>query len=85
MGSKTGGGSSKPTTCKDAIKHWEDENGGPDSAAKATEVSLNFQWPPIEKMDAALAVLVNCERLSLGTNMIEKIAGKFNWLDLVLT
>lgn len=30
--------------------------------------------PPIEKMDASLSTLVNCEKLSLSTNCIEKIA-----------
>lgn len=63
----------KPTTCKEAIRRWEEENG--QHAATATEIILSFQWPPIEKMDNALATLVNCEKLSLSTNMIEKIAG----------
>lgn len=66
--------SAKPTTCKEAIRRWEEETGY--EAATATEVILSFQWPPIEKMDNALAVLANCEKLSLSTNMIEKIAGK---------
>lgn len=63
----------KPTTCKEAIRLWEEENKQEASTAK--EVILSFQWPPIEKMDNALAVLINCEKLSLSTNMIEKIAG----------
>ncbi|XP_071869647.1 dynein axonemal light chain 1 [Bombus fervidus] len=63
----------KPTTCKEAIRLWEEENQQEASTAK--EVILSFQWPPIEKMDNALAVLINCEKLSLSTNMIEKIAG----------
>ncbi|PSN56859.1 Dynein light chain 1, partial [Blattella germanica] len=63
----------KATTIKDAIKRWEEKTGS--SAAEATEVSLCFQWLPIEKMDNSLAVLTKCERLSLSTNMIEKIAG----------
>ncbi|XP_029669623.1 dynein light chain 1, axonemal-like isoform X2 [Formica exsecta] len=66
--------SGKPTTCKEAIRRWEEENE--QEAATATEVTLSFQWPPIEKMDNALAVLANCEKLSLSTNMIEKIAGR---------
>ncbi|XP_070168046.1 dynein axonemal light chain 1 isoform X3 [Polyergus mexicanus] len=65
--------SGKPTTCKEAIRRWEEENE--QEAATATEVTLSFQWPPIEKMDNALTVLANCEKLSLSTNMIEKIAG----------
>ncbi|XP_076632925.1 dynein axonemal light chain 1 [Colletes latitarsis] len=63
----------KPTTCKEAIRRWEEENR--QEASTATEVILSFQWPPIEKMDNALATLVSCEKLSLSTNMIEKIAG----------
>ncbi|XP_023290640.1 dynein light chain 1, axonemal-like [Orussus abietinus] len=63
----------KPTACKEAIRRWEEETGG--DAATATEVDLSFQWPPLEKMDNALATLAGCERLSLSTNRIEKIAG----------
>ncbi|EFN81950.1 Dynein light chain 1, axonemal [Harpegnathos saltator] len=66
--------STKPTTCKEAVRRWEEENE--QEAAKATEVILSFQWPPVEKMDNALATLANCEKLSLSTNMIEKIAGR---------
>ncbi|KAI5747738.1 dynein light chain 1, axonemal isoform X2 [Diaphorina citri] len=56
---------------KDALKKWEEENGIPISEAK--EVGLQMQF--IEKMDSSLAVLTNCEKLSLSTNMIEKING----------
>lgn len=66
--------SAKPTTCKEAIRRWEEESQ--QNAATATEATLSFQWPPIEKMDNSLAGLANCEKLSLSTNMIEKIAGK---------
>ncbi|XP_070168043.1 dynein axonemal light chain 1 isoform X1 [Polyergus mexicanus] len=72
--------SGKPTTCKEAIRRWEEENE--QEAATATEVTLSFQWPPIEKMDNALTVLANCEKLSLSTNMIEKIAGIGNLKNL---
>lgn len=65
----------KPTTCKEAIRRWEEENGQEASSSK--EIILSFQWPPIEKMDNALATLVNCKKLSLSTNMIEKIAGEY--------
>ncbi|XP_015516970.1 dynein axonemal light chain 1-like [Neodiprion lecontei] len=66
-------GVGKPTTCKDAIRRWEEATGL--EASSAVEVNLSFQWPPIEKMDNALSVLVKCEKLTLSTNMIEKIAG----------
>ncbi|XP_037300588.1 dynein light chain 1, axonemal [Manduca sexta] len=63
----------KPTTCKEAIARWEKAKN--ESAADAKVVELQFQWPPIEKMDGALSTLVNCEKLSLSSNMIDKIAG----------
>ncbi|XP_059047527.1 dynein axonemal light chain 1 [Achroia grisella] len=63
----------KPTTCKEAIARWEKEKG--ENAADAKVIELQFQWPPIEKMDGALSTLVACEKLSLSTNMIDKIAG----------
>lgn len=65
----------KPTTCKEAIRLWEEANG--EEASSAKEIILSFQWPPIEKMDNALATLANCEKLSLSTNMVEKISGKY--------
>ncbi|XP_046822339.1 dynein axonemal light chain 1-like isoform X3 [Vespa crabro] len=63
----------KPTTCKEAIQRWEEKTGL--NAAEAKEVILSFQWPPIEKMDNSLAVLANVVKLSLSTNMIERISG----------
>lgn len=65
---------SKPTTIKDAIKRWEDKHAG-EQISEAAEVGFQFQWPPIEKMDNSLSVLTKCKKLSLSTNMIEKIAG----------
>eukprot|EP01086_Lenisia_limosa_P010848 TRINITY_DN35644_c0_g1_i1.p1 TRINITY_DN35644_c0_g1~~TRINITY_DN35644_c0_g1_i1.p1 ORF type:complete len:205 (+),score=31.64 TRINITY_DN35644_c0_g1_i1:80-694(+) len=65
-------GALKPTTVKEAIKHWEEKNG--QKASEAQHVSLINQFPPIEKMDASLASLINCEKLSLSTNAIEKIS-----------
>ncbi|KAL1509316.1 hypothetical protein ABEB36_004078 [Hypothenemus hampei] len=65
---------SKPTTIKDAIKRWEDKHPG-EQISEATDVGFQFQWPPLEKMDKSLSVLQKCRKLSLSTNMIEKIAG----------
>ncbi|XP_071971765.1 dynein axonemal light chain 1 isoform X1 [Engystomops pustulosus] len=62
----------KATTIKDALSKWEEKTG--QKAAEAKEVKLYAQIPPIEKMDASLSTLVNCEKLSLSTNCIEKIA-----------
>ncbi|XP_018613205.1 dynein axonemal light chain 1 [Scleropages formosus] len=61
----------KPTTIKEALARWEEKSGEKASEAKA--VKLYSQIPPIEKLDAALSALGNCERLSLSTNCIEKI------------
>ncbi|CAB3236935.1 unnamed protein product [Arctia plantaginis] len=63
----------RPTTCKEAISLFERENHI--KATEATVVELRFQWPPIEKMDRALSTLVACEKLTLSSNMIDKIAG----------
>ena len=43
------------------------------SAASASVVGLQFQFPPIEKMTVDLGVFVNCEKLSLSTNSIDRI------------
>ena len=50
----------------------EEKNGT--KAAAAKEVKLYAQIPSIEKMDASLSTLAACEKLSLSTNQIEKIA-----------
>ncbi|KAF5282291.1 hypothetical protein FQR65_LT14345 [Abscondita terminalis] len=65
---------SKPTTIKDAIKRWEEKNTDK-NIAEAIDVGFQFQWLPIEKMDASLGTLTNVQKLSLSTNMIEKING----------
>ncbi|KAF4102379.1 dynein axonemal light chain 1 [Onychostoma macrolepis] len=62
----------KATTIKEALGKWEEKTG--EKASEATAVKLYGQIPPIEKMDASLSNLVNCEKLSLSTNCIEKIA-----------
>ncbi|KAI0219106.1 Dynein light chain 1, axonemal [Lamellibrachia satsuma] len=62
----------KGTTIKEALAKWEEKNGM--KASEATRVELFAQIPPIEKMDASLSTLAACERLSLSTNCIEKIA-----------
>merc|ERR1711976_156481 len=63
---------SKGTTIKESIAKWEEKEGK--KAAEAPHVELYAQYPPIEKMDASLSTLAKCERLSLSTNAIEKIA-----------
>lgn len=63
---------SKGTTIKDALASWEKKNE--QKASESTEIKLYAQYPPIEKMDASLSTLSCCEKLSLSTNCIEKIA-----------
>ncbi|CAH1792208.1 unnamed protein product [Owenia fusiformis] len=63
---------SKGTTIKEALAKWEEKNG--EKACDAIKVDLYFQISPIEKMDASLSTLTCCQKLSLSTNCIEKIA-----------
>ncbi|KAM6068472.1 dynein axonemal light chain 1 isoform 3-T3 [Theristicus caerulescens] len=62
----------KATTIKEALAKWEEKNG--QKASEAKEVKLYGQIPPVERMDESLSMLVNCEKLSLSTNCIERIA-----------
>ncbi|XP_055613277.1 dynein axonemal light chain 1 [Uranotaenia lowii] len=63
----------KATTIKEALKRWEERNKS--NSLEDKEIDLCFQWPPIEKMDATLSTLTVCEKLSMSTNMIDKIFG----------
>ncbi|XP_070506865.1 dynein axonemal light chain 1-like [Chironomus tepperi] len=63
--------SDRPTTIKEALDKWEKKNEM--KASEATEIGLQFQMPPIEKMTPELAALKNCEKLSLSTNNIDRI------------
>merc|ERR1711959_87034 len=72
------------TSCKDAIQMFvnDDERNPPNKesgektpAEECEEVKLYFMKPPISKMDpAALSTLKACQKLSLSTNNIDKIA-----------
>ncbi|RVE66551.1 hypothetical protein OJAV_G00108260 [Oryzias javanicus] len=59
------------TTVKKALAKWEMISE--QKANEATEIKLFGQIPPIEKLDNSLSTLINCEKLSLSTNRIEKI------------
>ncbi|KAL1123069.1 hypothetical protein AAG570_002157 [Ranatra chinensis] len=48
----------------------------------ADVVELQFQWPPVEKMDATLGTLTECWKLSLSTNCIGAINGLANMKKL---
>lgn len=56
---------------KNALAKWEAD--AEMSLREAKEVELQFQIPPLDAMTMELAELVNCEKLSLSTNQIEKI------------
>ncbi|CAN9502025.1 unnamed protein product [Ophioblennius macclurei] len=66
------GNMAKATTVKEALSKWEEKSG--EKASEAKEIKLYGQVPPIEKMDASVSTLVNCEKLSLSTNCIDKIS-----------
>lgn len=60
------------TTCAQAIKAWEAKNEA--CAEEATEINLCLQTPPIAKLDSkAMGSLKKCEKLSLSTNMIDRM------------
>uniref|UniRef100_A0A8C5L0M9 Dynein, axonemal, light chain 1 n=1 Tax=Jaculus jaculus TaxID=51337 RepID=A0A8C5L0M9_JACJA len=65
----------KATTIKEALAKWEEKTGQRPSDAK--EIKLYAQIPPIEKMDASLSTLANCNLriLSLGRNNIKNLNG----------
>ena len=60
-----------PTTIKAALKKWEEASGKKSSESR--EIKLIGVYPPIEKMEGPLHILVNCEKLSLSTNLISQI------------
>ena len=60
------------TSFAKALQVWEETNH--QNASEAEIVKLNFNVPPIDKLDAAiLSTLTNCKQLSLSTNCIEKM------------
>ncbi|CAF1581629.1 unnamed protein product [Adineta ricciae] len=61
-----------PISTSEAIARWEKQTG--QSAHQAKEIMLNGYYPPINVMDATIEKLLHCEKLSLSTNMIERIA-----------
>lgn len=66
--------------CTKAIQEWEAKHGV--RAAEAAEVKLYGWNPPISKMDQGLNQLVNCTKLSLSTNNIDKIMNLSNLKNL---
>ncbi|XP_003384404.1 PREDICTED: dynein light chain 1, axonemal-like [Amphimedon queenslandica] len=68
---------SKGTSIKEALEKWKEKTGEDPKEAKV--IKLYMQLPPIEKMDASLSTLANCESLSLSSNCIDRI-GNLNGL-----
>ena len=60
-----------PTSIKQALKKWEEATCR--KAADSKEIKLVGVSPPIEKMEGPFHLLVNLEKLSLSTNMIQNI------------
>ena len=66
--------------CTKAIQEWEAKTG--QRASEATEIKLFACNPPINKMDDVLNQLINCTKLSLSSNNIEKIMNLSNLKNL---
>ena len=61
----------KATSCREAIRKWEEKNGIP--PAEGTEVSLIGQIPPMDRIDDSLNQFENAVKLSLSTNQIDRM------------
>ena len=59
------------TTCAKALQAWAAKEETPLEDAKI--VKIYAQIPPINKLDNSLNQLVNCERLALSTNAIDRL------------
>ena len=71
------------TTVAQAIKAWEAKNES--SAEEGTEINLCFQTPPIAKLDTkVMGSLKKCQKLSLSTNMIDRMVNLTGILAIIL-
>lgn len=61
------------TTMRDALNKWMKRSGTEDLAL-AEKVIIQYQFPPIAKMDRALLALKCCKILDLSTNTIETLS-----------
>ena len=60
------------TTIPNALKAWQSANESPPE--EADTIKLTFHTPPIVKLDTkSLGTLIQCQKLSLSTNAIEKM------------
>lgn len=62
----------KPQNLKDALKDLAAKSEGA-PVEEMEHVKLFGRMPPIGKLDASLSTLKKCKKLSLSTNMIDKI------------
>ena len=69
------------TSIKAALEKWEEKNPGC-KAVESKVIKLCGMNPPIEKMDSQISQLLYCEKLSLSSNAIEKIAFLTNLRNL---
>ena len=70
------------TTTAQAIKTWEKKNEGA-SISEAEEVNLCLQQPPMTKLDTkVLSNLKKCQKLSLSTNMIDRMVSLTGMAEL---
>ena len=60
------------STLKEALKKWEEKNGMPIGEAKT--VRLLMCQPLLQKLDSNLQQMQQVEKLSLSTNIIDKIS-----------
>ncbi|XP_047739908.1 dynein axonemal light chain 1 [Hyalella azteca] len=68
------------TSLREAIKQWEDNNNI--KISDVEEVKLVGLYPPLEKLDQHMQTLSHVQKLSLSTNVIEKLANFNNFRNL---
>lgn len=74
------------TTMREALNKWM-KRTGTENLALAEKVIIQYQFPPIAKLDRALLALKSCTVLDLSTNTIESLcylSGMKNLTVLIL-
>ena len=65
---------SKGTSCKEAILRYCNSLENKPKPEDLTECLIYYEKPSIERMDPSLSMLKSCKKLSMSSNVIEKIA-----------
>ena len=65
---------SKGTSCKEAILRYCNSLENKPKPEELTECLIYYEKPSIERMDQSLSMLKSCKKLSMSSNVIEKIA-----------